>query len=222
MIRNIYWFFLFFFCVPTACVDDGCDPPPSMPVVISGIEGIPEGVTFDRVRADISGFDWSVIATIEAEYVDGQATLIIPSPLKAKELAKVTSDYKGDRNANPPVRPDYSGFWPGTASDDGAMVAGLGDIFAYNGEQRVGRIYLTDWPGSGSQVGYSWADFHYADRNYNLSGSYNSYAYSASFNRGWNVYANKNLKNSGSGSILCTTETDWDAAFVWRFESQVF
>ncbi len=227
MKRKIHWVFLFFCCVLPACDDDNCDPapplpPPPMPVVISGIEGIPEGVTFDRVKAEISGFEWEVITTVEAGYADGQATLILPSPFMEEELAKVTSDYKGDRHANPPVRPDYTGFWPGTASDDEAKVAGLGDIFAYNGEQRVGRVYLTDWPGSGTQVGYSWTYFHYTDRDYDLSGSYVSYLYSASFKKGWNVYVRKNLKNYREGSILCTTEADSSAVFVWRFESHVF
>ena len=232
MRRILFLFFLLFFCALSACDDSDkyYGLPRDIPntrlrenqVIISDIKGVPKGVVFDRVRAEISGVDHAVAMTVGAPYAHGWAALSLPWAVNPEVLANVTSDYEGNRYATPPVRPDYSGFWPGTASDDGAKVAGLKDIFAYNGEEKVGRIYLTDWPGEGSSVGCSWVYFHYADRDYDLSGSYKSYVYSAAFKSGWNAYINKNKSSSGNGAILCTTETDMAANLVWRFESHVF
>lgn len=234
MTRYILWLFLFFCYALPGCNNDdnrgGPIPPPLPPpppptllstIVISDIEGIPDGVAFDRLVANISGVDWSVIATVEANYADGQATLILPTSFTAERLAKVTSDYTGDVTVRPVKRPDYSGFWPGKSSDDEAKVAGLGDIFAYDGDQRVGRVYLSGNVTEGAIVRPAFVYFHYTDRDYRLSGYHRSYIYGASFVTGWNAYANVNLQEeSGVGTIRCTTDIDENADFAWKFDHQ--
>lgn len=189
---------------PIACLYDNA-------ITISDINGIPENVTFDKVKAEISGFEWQVIGTIEANYKDGSAIMVLPSSFSSDKL-------------QPADRSDKSkyGYWPGTADNKDALVAALNDFFAYDGTKKVGRIFLSDWNRKGSSAGKAFIYYHYADRDYKLSGSDKSFIYNASFTKGWNAYANiRPISEDVTGGNRCTTaipETD----LQWQFESYVY
>ena len=200
----------------TALAASGCsrhetipyDPPAPEPIPfpISGIEGIPQGVTFDTLKADIAGFEWEVIATLEAAYADAAATLLLPAKFPAERLCKVTRDDAGD----------YTGFWPAEeCSDREALVAGLRDIVAYKDGERVGRIYATH--GDDSYI-----YLHYADRPFTLSGygmgKTPSYYYEVSFRAGWNIYINKPDDPGYRGVTLCTNPPPGPLTLRWHFE----
>ncbi|MCL2561400.1 MAG: hypothetical protein FWE10_03645 [Rikenellaceae bacterium] len=193
-------------CPPT--VDT---PPDGSRITVSGIVGVPSDVVISKLRAEITGFDWQVIATVEAEFVDNKGTLELPTEFEYEQLQKAVRD--NDR--------DYEGHWRAMADDPDARVAALGDILAYNTEGKVvGRVFLTDWPGTGSSVGKSFIYYHYTDRPLSLSGTFGSFRHELSFAQGWNVYANRNLvADPGPGTILRTTSIAPDAPqFEWRFE----
>lgn len=184
---------------------------------LSGSVDVPYDKLFDNVRAEISGIDWEVIATIDAQVTDKSVTLTLPEALPADRLCKVArDDYR-----------DYEGFWPATeVSDRKARVAGLGDIIAYRGDSPVGRLYLTDWNGViADKNGACFVDFHYADRPFILSGrnltsprESPSFTYEALMNEGWNIYTDRYDPNGRT--TITTTEIPEDV-FVnlrWRFE----
>lgn len=203
------------------CIREEGEPLPAFPntclvndeIIISDIAGIPEGVTFDKVKAEISGVDWEIIATVEAAYDGGEFVLRLPVDFASGELCKVARDNVSD----------YSGFWPAKTNNPGAKVAGLGDIFAYDNGEQVGRIYLSDWSGKGSTFEKLFIYYHYADQPFTLSG-YNfttgnnrkTYLYEASFRQGWNAYAN--ISQTEGGIVLCTTSIPVRAPLVWRFQ----
>lgn len=199
-------------CLLSGCEKDD-DPPAPLPdyeITISDIEGIPAGVTFNKVTAEISGFEWDIIETVEAPYADGKAVLSIPAEFEAEKLCKVVRD-KVD---------DYTGFWHAKTNNTDARVAGLGDFFAYYNGEKVGRIYRTDWEGTGPAEYKSFIYYHYADSPFTLSGHNNSFRFEASFKKGWNIYANiKAKEKDDSGLNLCTTTIPNEAQTVWRFES---
>lgn len=203
---------------------------------MGGFEGtvnVPRDRVFDRVRADISGVDWQITGFVEADYTNGMATIELPETLPDESLSKAYRD----------TFSDYAGFWPVGVSqitDPEAKVAGLKDIIAYRGDERVGRIYLADRRGS---TGSSFVYFHFADRPFILSG-YNlthpgrppypidpaepdkpedagksggdiSYRYVASFAAGWNAYVNI----SGVNYTTCTTVIFEDTDIRWYFET---
>jgi hypothetical protein len=124
-------------------------------IVISAVDDIQSGVSFDRVRAGVTGADWQVIDVVEAAYSSGRAVLTLPGEFSTGQLMKA-----GRANAG-----DYTGFWPASVDDPDARVAGLGDIYAYMDEERVGRIFLSDRP-----VGTSFVYYQYADRPFSLTG----------------------------------------------------
>lgn len=185
-------------------------------ITITDIVGIPSNVAFDKIVAEVSGACWEVISSVEASYEHGRAVLTLPSTFLSNKLQKV------DRSGG-----DICGFWTGTSSDPDALVAKLGEFIAYNGNVKVGRIYLTDWPGEGEAVGKTFVYYQYADRPFTLTRSsspsshYNYYDYSASFKKGWNAYASI-YKLPGDGH---TTEYTLSVAPIpnetqtyWRFE----
>ena len=179
-----------------------------------GSQNTIQPVDFDRVQIEIQGFEWNVIATVSADYIDGTATLLLPSVIAPEQLCKVARDDPRD----------YTGFWPATeVSDRTARVATFGDIVAYKGDNRVGRIYLTTWDGDPAKKGSAYyAYFCYQDRHYTLSGRSMSssegtsgyFLYRASFSEGWNRY----YKHYNSFLTDVSTYPPYDAEFVWRFE----
>ena len=197
--------------------------PPSVPIAIHNVEGLPSPVTFDRVRVSLCGLDWQVIGTFEANFADGKATLVLPGWIETEKLCKVARDAPND----------YQGYWPAEeVSDRNARVAGFegNNIIAYSGENPVGRLYLTDWSGNPQDTDDRYyICFLYSDRPVTLSG-YNlvregqphSFRYEASFTAGWNVYANVSYPVTGIGQSsppsLCTTDIPENISLRWRFE----
>ena len=192
--------------VLTSCSDDDntpgepiADPKASLynnEITISDIIGIPDDITFDRVKADISGVDWSIIASVEASYKDGRAVLALPSSFPTDKLQPVDRTDK------------RIGYWPGSISNNqDALVAALGDTFAYNGDKKVGRLRLTDWNGKDSPTGKAFIKYIYGNQPYVLNGSDQNYIYNGtSFLKGWNAFANVNPTVDGfEGGVNCTT-----------------
>ncbi len=230
----------FFFVMPfVSCDNDNEEPPIVIPdpdptpnpgpdpdnpfsntwlfdneVLISHIVGIPGNVTFDKVKVQISGKCWDIIQEVEAAYEDGKIILSLPTEFPAESLSQVV------RSGDSSSETYYCGFWPGTSDDTDALVAGLGDIIAYKGEQRVGMISLTDWSGEGSVVDKLFVFYHYADRPFKLSGSNASYIYNASFKKGWNAYGH--ISQTEGGRTLCTTTIEEEALPVWYFKSWIY
>jgi len=201
-------------CLSTGCSKD--DDPIDIPtpntclkqndIIISDIADIPEGVLIDQVKAEITGNCWDVIDVVEASYAEGTVTLSLPATFSTEKLQRVVrSDDK-----------DYCAFWRASADNKDALVAGLGDIFAYSNNKRVGRIYLSDWTGQGSSLEKSFVYYHFADRDFTLSGTYRTYTYQATFRKGWNAYINTNILESDEGSVLCTTTIPEEKQFTWR------
>ncbi len=169
---------------------------------------MPFDKVFDRLRADISGVDWQIIGFVEAFYTNGIAAIELPETLPEDSLSKAYRDNTRD----------YAGFWPVGVSqitDPAARVAGLKEIIAYRGDERVGRIYLAD-------RNKTFAYFHFTDRPFELSG-YNlvhpsgdiSYRYVASFAAGWNAYINI----AGNNYTTCTTVISAGGDLRWKFEA---
>lgn len=184
--------------------------PKTYPLVITDIRNLPPKTTFDRIAVQITGVDWSIIATIEAPYENGAATLALPLEFPAEQLQ--VADRRGGNMA---------GYWPGTASDPAALVATLGDFIAYRGDEKVGRIYRSDWSGEGSSASKAFVYYQYADRPFEVTGATTSYYYSdCSFVAGWNAFANINPSSEGShGNIRCTTAGLDRLELTWNFES---
>lgn len=186
-------------------------------IIVSDIRGIPANAEVDKIKVEISGIDWQVIDALEASYADGRAVLSLPVGFASEGLMKAARE-----NAS-----DYTGFWPAAANDPDAKVAELKDIFAYHNGKKVGRVFLTDWSDTGSNVGKYFVKFHYADRdyavsgyNFTMNGNQKSFEYRSSFRTGWNVYASVN--RSDGGIALITTSIPADRELFWRFESYVY
>jgi hypothetical protein len=189
-------------------------------ITIADIVDIPPDLTFDRIKVNIQGVSWKIIASIEALYEHGEIVLTLPAGFSADDLQQVeqTKENKGGR-------------WPATSSDPDALVASLSDFNAYDGDVKVGRVFLTDWPpGKGSSsAGKAFIYYHYTDRPFTVSGQninlYESktfkpsYTYSLQFKTGWNVYANINSVTPGEGLTSCTTALPDETQLQWRFES---
>ncbi len=93
------------------------------------------------------------------------------------------------------------------------------DIIVWQGGRKIGRVYLTDWPGEGSAMEKSYINFQYADRPFVLdgfTGRNSSHRFDdCSFERGWNACAKVNVSTR---SIEVTTEIPESAEWAWRFE----
>lgn len=190
-------------------------------ITISNIKNIPANITFNKVKAEISGDCWDIIGTVETTYANGEAILTLPTEFPVEKLAKVA---RSDAS-------DYTGFWPAVTNNTNAKVAGLGDFIAYNNDEKVGRIYLSDWTGEGPAEFKYFVYYHYTNQPFTLSG-YNltikpsdtkSYKYEVTFQKGWNVYANIKAKepetDESSGPSVCTTVIPEGLALEWYFES---
>lgn len=199
--------------VPNTCLLDN-------DIIITNIADIPDNITFNKVRAEVSGVDWGIIDVVESVYDDGKIVLSLPTSFAAEKLQKVVRSN----------RTDYTGFWFAATDNEDARVAALGDIFVYDNDVRAGMLSLTDWAGDGSTIGKSWVYYHYTNQPFALSkyikkspddDDRHSYTYrDASFEEGWNAYANTNQSESSAGnSMLCTTAIDKDKALVWRFKA---
>ncbi len=199
------------------CVDDETpiqpDYPDPLEVVISDVLGIPPGVVFDRVSVEVSGYDWQTIRVVEAPYASGRAVLTLPSDFGPEDLQQV------DRG---PGAREMWGYWPSTSSDPDALVASLRtDIFAWNGDQKVGLLSFTDWTGEGSTIGKSFINFQLADRPFTLdgfTGGAGSFIFNnCAFQRGWNAFAKE---NASASSIRIRTGIPSDPpGFDWYFRS---
>lgn len=201
------------------------DPVPQQIIIgMSDIRGIPEGVIFDRVVAEVKGLDWQVIGSMTAQVSGGKITINLPATIADDKLCKAPrDDYK-----------DYAGWWPvapAQLSDPTAKVAGLGDILAYSGDAVVGRLFLSDWDGTlEGRDGASYIYFHYADRPFTIAGinlyragERPSFRYEASFVKGWNSYANTSSTAVGSnpeGTLVTTTLDGVVDDLRWWFESR--
>lgn len=199
------------FCfIMTGCSDDDENEPevpkiPDYTITIKDIRDIPADFTFDKVRVKVQGVDWKTIRTLEFPYKDGQIVMALPVDFLSEELQKV------DRRNN-----DISGHWSGTSSDADALVASLGDFFVYDGEEKVGRLAITNWSGRGSSAEKAFVYYHFTDRPFSLTGSDKSFYYSnCSFIRGWNAYANINPSESSSQKVLRTTSIP-ESTLFWR------
>lgn len=78
--------FLIFTLILSGCSKDENtnnqpDPEPKVisSITITNINNIPANVTFDRVKANITGECWSVVGTVEAKYEDGKAIIQLPT-----------------------------------------------------------------------------------------------------------------------------------------------
>ena len=209
----------------SGCNKDDDGPEPIIPftgsnqIVIHSITDIPKDVTFNKVKLEITGDGWQVIDNIEAAYRNGKFVLKLPELPSDKLQKAVRDDWT-----------DYTGFWPAATDNPAAKVAKLGDVIAYNDDEIVGRLELTDWGGAGSTTGKSWIYYHYTDQDFTLSG-YNysnpkpdpftgqpvpkSFKYEASFKKGWNAYANVNA--TGDGIVVVTAPVPAETALRWRF-----
>lgn len=208
-------------CLTSSCSDDD-DDFPKLPntclsddeIVIENIINIPEGVTFNKLKAEITGNDWGIIDVVETTYSEGKAVLSLPTSFSRGELQKVVRDSISD----------YAGHWYAITDNADARVAELGDLVAYYNDKRVGMISLTDWTGEGAIIKKSTIYYHYTDQDYTLTtcSKMDSYQYKeASFKKGWNAYANINLsEESGAGAIVRTTAINKDTSYVWRFVAQ--
>lgn len=211
----LVWLMLPFFI--SGCSEDDeegeLEPSSDTTITILDIQGIPENVSFDRAVAEITGNCWSIIGKVEGVYKEGQIILDLPTDFALEQLQNV------DRRDN-----NMCGYWPATSSDPEALVATLGDIIAYQGDKKVGRIYLSNWTRKGSSAGKAFIYYQYADRAFTLTGSNSSYRYSnCSFNQGWNAYANINpASEDSSEKIRCTTAIPQDMGLFWGFETWVY
>jgi hypothetical protein len=164
---------------------------------------------FDRLTVEVVGFDWQTVATLQAPFQNDTARLILPDGFPAADLQRV------DRGAN---GRSMEGYWPSVSSDPEAQVATLREeIIVWNGDRRVGRIFLTDWPGEGSSVGKMYLNFQYADRPFVLDGATgNSFRFDhCPFETGWNTTAKISTPTT---SIRVTTDIPENAKLAWRFE----
>jgi len=212
-----------FLWIMTSCKDDDPEPLSPYTITITDIEGIPSEVVFDKVVAEIRGACSETIGSVEAPYTHGKAVLEVSSIFPPEKLQQVER-----------TKENMCGHWGTASSDPDALVAKLGDFIAYNGDVKVGRIYLTDWSGKGSTKGKTYIYYHYTDRSYTLSGENinlhgssmfkPSYEYSAQFKMGWNIYAYINPPNTANNKtlILCTTTIPEDTQLHWQFESWVY
>lgn len=210
----------------TACNKDD-EKDPEIPMLQKGlleniltiedIQNIPEQVDFDKVTAEITGVDWSIIASVNAPYEEGKITLTLLSAFNSAQLQAVD---RGEDGSN------RLGYWPSVSSDPQARVASLGDIIAYQNGVKVGRIYLSDWSGEGASTGKAHIYYQYADRPFTLTGftgKNNAYYYSqCSLEKGWNAYANINPSaNDVTGNVCVTTSFSDGRKLGWQFESWV-
>jgi hypothetical protein len=172
------------------------------------VQGIPEGVTFDRIAVEVSGFDWQTIITVEAPVQKDTAILILPSSFAQSDLQPV------DRG---PAGKNMEGHWPSNASDPEALVATLREeIIAWQGDRKVGRVYLTGNPETDPlYIGYQFADRPFVLNGF--TGRNNAFVFTdVAFSPGWNLYAKLNASTS---TVRIKTDIQKDTEWVWRFEA---
>ena len=55
---------------PTTPLPEPKPKPKTYPLVITDIRNLPPKTTFDRIAVQITGVDWSIIATVEVPYME--------------------------------------------------------------------------------------------------------------------------------------------------------
>lgn len=195
--------------VITGCSDDKKDIPQNYEIVIENIQNMPQGVTFNKVSAEINGNSWQIIATVTAIFDGSKATLVLPEEFD-KEMLNPSQSQENQPG---------TGFWPSSAvsTDPTVGVAGLADIIAYNGDTAVGRLYRSNWSGKGSSADKAFVHYQYAEDDFGLSGSYKNFTYSADFVKGWNMYVHVNTSDS-KGAVYTTTLPEL-SELKWYFEA---
>lgn len=199
----------------SGCGKDETPEPPGLgtdgrSIVIADVRNIPEGVTFDRVTVEITGFDWQTVATVEAGWDGRRAVLELPDTFAAGQLQQVDRGPRGRQ---------MEGYWPSVASDAAAGVTSTRDEFtAWSADRRVGRLYLTDWPGEGPTEGRMYLGFQWADRPFVLdgfTGRTGGFTFrGVAFASGWNTYAKLNASSENISVITDIPDTE----LHWRFE----
>lgn len=220
--RYFLCFFLQLSCLwlLCACKNDEEQPISVIPntnlvnneIIISNISDIPQNTKFNKVKVKITGTCWETIDNIETDYSNGKVILSLPAEFPTIKLQKAL---RSDNH-------DYCGCWYAQSNHTNARVAVLGDIIAYDNNKQVGRIYLTDWSGTGSALYKSFIYYCYADQPFSLTGSDRTYQYETSFKKGWNAYAHVNQKESDDKSVLCTTSIAKEKVLTWHFESGAY
>ncbi|MDR0939095.1 MAG: hypothetical protein LBN29_07055 [Mediterranea sp.] len=170
------------------------------------LRDLPETLTFDQLRMELTGANWSVVETVAVPLTDRELSLTLPTDIDPAWLQQV------DRGAD---QRDYAGYWPATSSDPAARVLTIGDLYLYQADRKVARLRLSNWSGTGTANGKATLYLQYADRPFTLTGSNNSYYYQdCSFQQGWNAFAYINpAQQSGTGGdVLCTTLIPVDVA----------
>ncbi len=182
-------------------------------IKIENIVNIPNDVHFDRIRVKIIGECWKSIETLEFPYQNKEVNIILPTQFASNQLQKVDRQDK-----------DMCGYWPASSDNPLALVATLDDIIAYNGETKVGRIYLSNWGTELSTLKKIFINYQYASEPFILSGSNSSYFYSeCSFEKGWNAFAHINPAiDNDLGKARCTTAIPTEFNLRWFFESWIY
>lgn len=182
-------------------------------IKIENILNVPEAVEFDKIRVVIRGEGWKNIDTLEFPNQHKEINLMLPTQFAWDQLQKV------DRQNN-----DIWGYWPAISNNPSARVATLDDIIAYNGETKVGRIYLSNLPTELSSLKKIFIYYQYTTEPFSLTGSNSSYYYSeCSFEKGWNAFAYINpAMDNDLGKARCTTSIPSEFNLCWFFESWVY
>ena len=182
-------------------------------IKIENILNIPEEVHFDKICVKIKGECWKNIETLEFPYHNEEVCLILPTQFTLEQLQKVDRQNK-----------DICGYWPATSNNPSALVATLDDIIAYNGEKKVGRIYLSNSATDLSSLKKIFIYYQYTNEPFTLIGSNSSFYYSeCSFEKGWNAFAYINPEiDNDLGKARCTTSIPIDFNLCWFFEPWVY
>lgn len=181
---------------------------------IDQVLNIPDEVSFDKIKVKLTGKCWSSIDEVETTFHNGEAILTFPTSFAAEQLQVV--DRKED---------DFCGFWPATSDNPSARVSALKDIIAYQGEKKVGRLYLSNQATDLVAAKKIFIHYQYTNEPFVLKGQNKSYLYKdCSFHKGWNAYATINtfLANGEAEQALCTTIIPADYTLRWFFESWVY
>ena len=75
---------------PTTPLPEPKPKPKTYPLVITDIRNLPPKTTFDRIAVQITGVDWSIIATVEAPYMERAKYQTV----KNKQIHHNTNNYE--------------------------------------------------------------------------------------------------------------------------------
>ena len=196
---------LFTGCSKSNKVDLSSDTP--FTITITDIKNLPSDLKFNRVSADLIGYDWGIIGRVEAPNAQ-VIKLRLPESFQKEQLQLVNR-----------LNGDLSGYWPASSTNTEARVATLGDIIAYDGDTAVGRLYLTSSTNPAKPNNTLFIKYQFASEAFELEGRNSSYTYKEClFVEGWNTFAHKNINESYT---VCTTLIPEDTELYWLFESWI-